>query len=67
MEHGQAGLRKAAALVVEFYGEDAVQYAAQRVVVLREQGDLMGATGLAASVAGDPNHFARACAGQAVL
>ena len=44
MEHGQAGLRKAAALVVELYGEDAVQYAAQRVVLLREQGDLMGAT-----------------------
>ena len=37
-------MRKAAALVVELYGEDAVQYAAQRVVLLREQGDLMGAT-----------------------
>jgi hypothetical protein len=44
VEQGQAGLKKAAALVVELYGEDAVQYAAQRVVLLREQGDLMGAT-----------------------
>jgi hypothetical protein len=44
VEQGQAGLKKAAALVVELYGEDAIQYAAQRVVLLREQGDLMGAT-----------------------
>ena len=44
MEQVQAGLKKAAALVVELYGEDAVQYAAQRVVLLREQGDPMGAT-----------------------
>jgi len=44
VEQGQAGLKKAAALVVELFGEDAVQYAAQRVVLLTEQGDLMGAT-----------------------
>jgi hypothetical protein len=44
VERSLAGLRKAAALVVELYGEDAVQYAAQRAVLLKEQGDLMGAT-----------------------
>jgi hypothetical protein len=42
VERSQAGLKKAAALVIDLYGEGAVQYAAQRV--LKEQGDLMGAT-----------------------
>ena len=44
MEQGQVGLKKAAALVVDLYGEGAVQYAAQRIVLLKKQGDLVGAT-----------------------
>jgi hypothetical protein len=44
VERSLAGLRKAAALVVELYGEGAAQYAARRVVLLKKQGDYMGAT-----------------------
>ena len=44
MERSLAGLSTAAALVVERYGEDAAQYAARRVVLLKKQGDFMGAT-----------------------
>jgi hypothetical protein len=39
----QAGLEKAAALVVDLYGESAVEYAAERVTLLEEQGDTLGA------------------------
>ena len=44
MELGQVGLKRAAELVVDLYGEGAVQYAAQRIVLLKKQGDLVGAT-----------------------
>jgi hypothetical protein len=43
VERSLAGLRKAAALVVELYGKGATQYAARRVVLLKKQGDFMGA------------------------
>ena len=44
MEQSQVGLKKAAVLVVDLYGEGAVQYAAQRMALLKKQGDLVGAT-----------------------
>jgi hypothetical protein len=44
VERSLAGLRKAAALVVELYGEGAAQYAVRRVVLLKKQGDFIGAT-----------------------
>jgi hypothetical protein len=43
VEQNQAGLQKAAALVVELYGQGAVQYASARAVLLEKQGDAMGA------------------------
>ena len=42
MEQKQAGLEKAAVLVVELYGQDAAQYAAERITLLGKPGDAMG-------------------------
>jgi hypothetical protein len=44
VELGQVGLKRAAELVVDLYGDGAIRYATQRVVLLRKQGDLLGAT-----------------------
>ena len=43
LEHNQAGLQKAAALVVELYGQGAVRYASARAALLKKQGDAIGA------------------------
>ena len=44
MEQKQARLEKAAVLVVDLYGQDAAQYAAERMTLLGKPGDAMGTT-----------------------
>jgi hypothetical protein len=43
LEQNEAGLRKAATLVVDLYGHEAAQYAIKRATLLKRQGDAMGA------------------------
>jgi hypothetical protein len=43
VEQNQAGLQKAAVLVVELYGQGAARYASARAALLKKQGDAMGA------------------------
>jgi hypothetical protein len=43
VEQSEAGLRKAAALVVDLFGREAVRYAAARAAQLEKKGDRIGA------------------------